>query len=84
MCWLACLDILINAPNVQNNSSGSHVGDEAWPVLTPLFSWCVCGGGRERLVSFTMSLMCNFKRHGAINHLGLLFKKTPALQLSRL
>ncbi len=45
MCWLACLDILINAPNVQNNSSGSHVGDEAWPVLTPLFSRCMCRGG---------------------------------------
>lgn len=41
MCWLACLDILINTPNVQNNSSGSHVGDETWPVLTPCFN-----GGR--------------------------------------
>lgn len=36
MCWLACLDILINTPNVQNNSPGSHVRDEVWPVLTPL------------------------------------------------
>lgn len=39
MCRLACLDILINTPNVQNNSSGSHDGDEAWPVLTlPCFN----------------------------------------------
>lgn len=47
---------------------------------------CVNAGGRagRGLVSFTMSLMCNFKQHGIINHLGLLFKKTPALQLSRL
>lgn len=37
MCWLACLDILINTPNVQNNRSGSHAGAEAWPALTDLY-----------------------------------------------
>lgn len=63
MCWLACLDVLINTPNVQNNRSGSHAGAEAWPG----FKWW-CG----LLVSFTMSLMCNFKCQGTINHLDLL------------
>ena len=44
MCWLACLDILINTPNVQNNSS-AHGADKAWPVLTLLAVVVVRSGG---------------------------------------
>lgn len=61
----------------------AHMLERLGQFLHPRFN---VGGwvGGWGLVSFTMSLMCNFKRHGTINHLRLLFKKTPALQLSGL
>lgn len=71
MCWLACLDILINTANVQNNSSGSHAGEEADPYTR--FS----SGGTAR--EFHNVFNVRFK--AALDHKssGSAFKKSTCL-----